>query len=75
MKRWEEVGFGDSCLAEVQLALMAIPWGIPELLQSFVVEAEPTATADCYTSSVIAWKCRIDSLVGGAWWRLCLSLE
>ena len=54
MKQWEEVGFGDSCVAEVQLALMAIPWGIPVLLQSFVVEAEPTATADCYTTSVIA---------------------
>ena len=54
MKQWEEVGFGDSCVAEVLLALMAIPWGIPALLQSFVLEAEPTATADCYTSSVIA---------------------
>ena len=54
MKQWEEIGFGDSSVAEVQLALMAIPWGIPVFLQSFVVEAEPTATADCYTSSVIA---------------------
>ena len=55
MKQWEEVGFGDSCsVAKVQLALMAIPWDIPALLQSFAVEAEPTTTADCYTSSVIA---------------------
>ena len=54
MKQWEEVGFVDSRVAEVELALMAIPWGIPALLPSFVVEAESTVTADCYTSSVIA---------------------